>query len=47
MKNLIDHGCKVYEIQEKLLHMKAYQIDDMPIGIIVLDRLIMIDGLGN
>ena len=28
MKNLINNGCKVYEIHEKLLHMKAYEIDN-------------------
>ncbi|KRW98257.1 hypothetical protein PPERSA_00714 [Pseudocohnilembus persalinus] len=27
-KNLTKSGCEVYEIKEKLLHMKAYQIDD-------------------
>ncbi|EGR29989.1 hypothetical protein IMG5_144630 [Ichthyophthirius multifiliis] len=28
MKNLTDEGCKVYEITDRLLHMKAYIIDD-------------------
>jgi len=28
MNNLIKNGCKVYEIGEKLLHMKAYIVDD-------------------
>ncbi len=27
MSNLIKHGCKVYEIHEKLLHMKSYIVD--------------------
>lgn len=27
MRNLVKKGCKVYEINEKLLHMKLYQID--------------------
>ena len=27
MKNLIDHGCKVYEITDRLLHMKTYMVD--------------------
>ena len=28
MNNLINAGCRVFEIHEKLLHMKLYQIDD-------------------
>ena len=28
MKNLIDHGCKVYEVSENYLHTKAYQVDN-------------------
>ncbi|KAL4465190.1 hypothetical protein ABPG72_019344 [Tetrahymena utriculariae] len=28
MKNLIEHGCKVYEITDRLLHMKTYMVDD-------------------
>jgi phosphatidylserine/phosphatidylglycerophosphate/cardiolipin synthase-like enzyme len=27
MKNLIDNGCKVYEITDRLLHMKTYMVD--------------------
>ena len=29
MHNLISNGCKVFEIHEKLLHMKAYMVDDV------------------
>jgi len=28
MKNLVDNGCKVYEITDRLLHMKTYMVDD-------------------
>lgn len=39
MKNLIDNGCKVYEITDRLLHMKTYMVDEnhFTIGMMLIE----------
>jgi hypothetical protein len=41
MDNIIKNGCEIYEIHEKLLHMKAYIFDDENYTIGILKKILI------